>query len=288
MIHSMTGYARRERQGPGGELSWELRSVNHRFLEISLHLPEGLVALEGDIRRRMGRILGRGRVDAWLRHRPAAGERLRLDMNLASELCGLYGELADVWEPEERRLDLMEVLRWPGLVQTGSGMDADSFRADALDLLDETLQGLQETRAREGEELAAVLVEKVAAIREHVTRIRAWLPETGEALRERLQARLEEIGQQVDSGRWEQELVYYLHRQDISEELDRLETHAKEILRVLQRREPVGRRLDFLVQECNREANTLGSKAGDQQTSTAAVELKVLIEQMREQIQNVE
>ncbi len=288
MIHSMTGYARRERQGPWGELSWELRSVNHRFLEISLHLPEGLVVLEGDIRRRMGQILGRGRVDAWLRHRPAPGERLRLDMNLATELHGLYGELADVWEREERPVDLMEVLRWPGLVQTASGMDPDSFRDGVLDLLDGALEGLRETRAREGEDLAAVLVEKVGAIREHVAHIRAGLPETGEALRERLQSRLKELGQQVDPGRWEQELVYYLHRQDVAEELDRLETHASEILRVLQRREAVGRRLDFLVQECNREANTLGSKAGDHRTSMASVELKVLIEQMREQIQNVE
>ncbi|OYV82853.1 MAG: YicC family protein [Acidithiobacillus ferrivorans] len=287
MIRSMTGFARCESHGAWGTLAWELRTVNHRFLDIGLRLPEGLSALETAVRARLQKTLVRGRVDAWLRFQPVAGGSLRLNTALATELHGLHAELTDIWELGETAFNPWDALRWPGLVQA-SGTDTEMLEAEVLVLLDRALTELQEAREREGAALAQLLLNRVDALAEQTAALRKHLPELEKALRERLQARLRELAQQVDAGRWEQELLFYLQRQDVAEELDRLDTHLTELRRILQRREAVGRRLDFLMQELNREANTLASKAGDSQVTFASVELKVLIEQMREQVQNVE
>ncbi|MBU2767415.1 YicC family protein [Acidithiobacillus ferrivorans] len=289
MIRSMTGFARCESHGAWGTLAWELRTVNHRFLDVGLRLPEGLGALEIAVRARLQKTLVRGRVDAWLRFQPVAGGSLRLNTALATELYGLHAELTDIWELGETAFNPWDALRWPGLVQaSGTDMDTEMLEAEVLVLLDRALTELQGAREREGAALAQLLLSRVEAIAEQTAALRTHLPELEKALRERLQARLQELAQQVDAGRWEQELLFYLQRQDVAEELDRLDTHLSELRRILQRREAVGRRLDFLMQELNREANTLASKAGDSQVTFASVELKVLIEQMREQVQNVE
>ncbi|CDQ12193.1 conserved hypothetical protein [Acidithiobacillus ferrivorans] len=289
MIRSMTGFARCESHGARGTLAWELRTVNHRFLDVGLRLPEGLGALETVVRARLQKTLVRGRVDAWLRFQPVAGGSLRLNTALATELYGLHAELTDIWELGETAFNPWDALRWPGLVQaSGTDMDTEMLEAEVLVLLDRALTELQGAREREGAALAQLLLSRVEAIAEQTAALRTHLPELEKALRERLQARLQELAQQVDAGRWEQELLFYLQRQDVAEELDRLDTHLSELRRILQRREAVGRRLDFLMQELNREANTLASKAGDSQVTFASVELKVLIEQMREQVQNVE
>ena len=287
MIRSMTGFARCESRGAWGTLAWELRTVNHRFLDVGLRLPEGLGAVEAAVRTRLQKTLVRGRVDAWLRFQPAAGGALCLNTELATELRGLYGELVDIWEFGETAFNPWDVLRWPGMVQA-SGIDTEVLEAEVLALLDTALTGLQEAREREGAALTQLLLSRVDAIAGQTAALRDHLPALEKALRERLQTRLHDLAQQVDAGRWEQELLFYLQRQDVAEELDRLDTHLAELRRVLQRREAAGRRLDFLMQELNREANTLASKAGDSQVTFASVELKVLIEQMREQVQNVE
>ncbi|MGC9128836.1 MAG: YicC/YloC family endoribonuclease [Acidithiobacillus sp.] len=287
MLKSMTGFARVEAQGPWGSLAWELRSVNHRFLEVSMHLPEAFNALEGELRSRVGKALARGRVDVWLRYQPAAGSNLQLNTALAAELRGLLEELTDLWDLSDYSVSPLELLRWPGVVQSGNS-ESSELPATALRHFDEALAQLQETRIREGQALKDLVLQRLDAMRAQVVALRAVLPEIETILRERLRARLQELAQQVEPGRWEQELLFYLQRQDVAEELDRLDTHVEELARILQRSEPVGRRLDFLVQELNREANTLGSKAGDHRLTRAAVELKVLIEQIREQIQNVE
>lgn len=287
MIRSMTGFARRESSGSWGVLSWELRTVNHRFLDLSLRLPDGLGVLEGPIRTRIQAKLARGRVDAWLRYQPAAGEGLRLNSALALELHGIGAELAEIWEQPDARFSSFEALRWPGMVSV-AGTDPEALEQETLDLLDIALGELQAARAREGESLGRILTERLDAIGVLTRTLREHLPELEAALRARLQARLADLALQVEQSRWEQELVFYLQRQDVAEELDRLDTHLLEVRRTLAQREAVGRRLDFLIQELNREANTLASKAGDAAMSLGAVELKVLIEQMREQVQNVE
>ena len=287
MIRSMTGFARCESRGAWGTLAWELRTVNHRFLDVGLRLPEGLGAVEAAVRTRLQKTLVRGRVDAWLRFQPAAGGALCLNTELATELRGLYGELVDIWEFGETAFNPWDVLRWPGMVQA-SGINTEVLEAEVLALLDTALTGLQEAREREGAALTQLLLSRVDAIAGQTAALRDHLPALEKALRERLQTRLHDLAQQVEAERWEQELLFYLQRQDVAEELDRLDTHLAELRRVLQRREAAGRRLDFLMQELNREANTLASKAGDSQVTFASVELKVLIEQMREQVQNVE
>jgi len=283
----MTGFARSESHGDWGTLVWELRSVNHRYLDIGLRLPEGLSGLESAVRTRLQKILVRGRVDVWLRYQAAAGGGLQLNTTLAAELQGVYTQLTEIWNLRESAFNPIDVLRWPGLVQN-AGSDSAVLEAEVLASLDQTLSRLQEAREREGAALAQLLLLRVDGIAEQITALRGHLPALEQALRNRLQERLQDLALQVDPGRWEQELLFYLQRQDVAEELDRLDTHLAELRRILKRREAVGRRLDFLMQELNREANTLASKAADSQVTFASVELKVLIEQMREQVQNVE
>lgn len=287
MIRSMTGFARSERHGDWGTLVWELRTVNHRYLDINLRLPEGFSVHESAIRARLQKSLLRGRVDVWLRFQEVEGGGLRLNRDLAGQLQTVYSELLQSWNLHDATFNPLEALRWPGLVQS-AGSDSAILEEEMLTLLDSTLAELQISREREGAALAQILLSRVEAVAEQTRALRAHLPEMEAALRQRLQARLADLALQVDPQRWEQEILFYLQRQDTAEELDRLDTHLAELRRILARREAVGRRLDFLMQELNREANTLASKAADSQVTFASVELKVLIEQMREQVQNVE
>ncbi|MEL5848867.1 MAG: YicC/YloC family endoribonuclease [Candidatus Igneacidithiobacillus chanchocoensis] len=285
MLRSMTGYARVVGGEKGDSHVWEIRAVNHRYLETVLHLPETRLGLEGEIRQRVGQVIKRGRVEIWLRQESRGEPNLQVDSGLLQGLRHAAGQAAELWGAPLPLPSALDLLRWPGVLQAQA---VDLSTEQLLALLDAALAELQATRAREGEALASILRHKLNSMGEILTMLQGQLPLIETRLRERLDRRLGELRQQVEPARWEQELVFYLHRQDVAEEMERLATHLQEFRQTLERDEPVGRRLDFLVQECNREANTLGSKAGDQQVSQAAIELKVLIEQIREQIQNVE
>ena len=284
----MTAFARAEADTDLGALAWELRSVNHRYLEVSLRLPEELRGLEPVVRERVSRALGRGKVDCSLRYRPVADTNapLQLDPEVVERVGRACAEIG-VQLGQIAPLNPLELLRWPG-VQRDTERDLTPLAEAAGSLLDQALDELRETREREGAQIHELLTSRCATMEELVAAERARLPQVRARLRDKLGARLAELQAQVDQDRLEQELVFLAQKMDVDEELDRLEGHIAEVRRVLERPEPVGRRLDFLMQEFNREANTLGSKSADTDTTRTAVELKVLIEQMREQVQNVE
>jgi uncharacterized protein (TIGR00255 family) len=289
MIHSMTAYASRSAAVPSGQLTWEVKSINQRYLDLSLRLPEEFRALEPDVRERFKQRFARGKIEATLRYQrdPAQeAEQLSLDETLASALVQRLQRLRELAgggaEP-----DLAHLLSWPGLIRE-QRPDLDAEREESLALLDACIDDLAAARAQEGRAIAEMLAPRLDGVLEQAGRVRAHLPEIRSALRARFEERLAALGEDVEPGRIEQEIALQLNKLDVDEELDRLEAHVAEIRRVLELDEPVGRRLDFLMQELNREANTLGSKSVAAETSGVAVELKVLIEQMREQVQNVE
>jgi len=284
----MTGFARRERRDTVGELVWEVRSVNHRYLETSLRLPEEFRAMEPAIREQLARRLGRGKVDCGLRYRPqeAAVAGLKLNERLFEQLLGASIDLA-ARMPGARAPAVIDFLRWPGLIETPE-TDFTPVQAAASELLEQALDDLVEARAGEGARITELIRQRCGAMREQVARARARMPLVVQGLRERFLARLQEVALEPDLGRLEQELALWVQRLDVDEEMDRLTSHLDEVEACLARDEPVGRRLDFLMQELNREANTLGSKSADAETTAVSVEMKVLIEQMREQIQNIE
>lgn len=289
MIRSMTGFASLEQQYEFGRLTWELRSVNHRYLEVGFRVPEEFRVLEPDIRRILGEHLSRGKVDASLRYVPAStmsSSNLNLNSDLADRLLKLHGELQQL-SGRDQSPDLQALLRWPGILEE-QAPDPQPLHEAALELLRGTAQGLQSARAREGEQMAAAIQERLEGIETWVGNIRLWLPEIRAALREKQLGRIADLQQDLDPGRLEQEVAFLAQKMDVDEELDRLAAHVLETRLVLDRDDPVGRRLDFLMQEFNRESNTLSSKSVDQRTTQAAVELKVFIEQMREQVQNIE
>jgi uncharacterized protein (TIGR00255 family) len=288
MIRSMTGFARRERQGSWGTLVCELRTVNHRYLETSLRLPEELKTLDNDVRQSITAALRRGKVDANLYLKSAAGTQrsLELDANLLEELVArveqVRGQLQD-----PAPVSPIDVLRWPGVVREAE-VDIKPVLAAAQELVQEALAELNETRLREGQRIRELLLARCSTMRTQVLAVRARLPEVSRRMRERIVERIAQLGTTPDPERLEQELVLYAHKMDVDEELDRLGAHLEEVTSVLSSGEPAGRRLDFLMQELNREANTLSSKSQDSETTRAAVDMKVAIEQMREQVQNVE
>ena len=287
MIRSMTAYASAESAGPSGTLTCELRTVNHRYLEISPRLPEDLRNFESALRERIATRLSRGKVDVTVRLRSESGssDGLRINGTMLSRLSELALDLEQRFP--RMSIEFTELLRFPGVLQQPEA-DTDALQAALIDVLDRALDALADTRGREGSKLGEILRERLDGIEKIVADVRGWLPEIRAALRARLETRLADIRQPVEPGRLEQELVLQVTRIDVDEELDRLATHISEARRVLALKEPIGRRLDFLMQEFNREANTLGSKSVDSRTTNAAVELKVLIEQMREQVQNIE
>jgi len=288
MMRSMTAFARVGGEKTGAELTWELRSVNHRYLEVFVRLPDELRALEPSVRERVNARLGRGKLECVLRWRfaPQLAKVLELDQEQLKAVMDACREI-ETRSSEATSPGVMELLRWPGVVREPEPETA-SLQALALELLDQALAELVATREREGEKIKALLTARLDGIEQQVKKARERLPEVQVRIRDKLQARLDELESRVDNDRVEQELVFLLQKMDVDEELDRLEGHVVEVRRVLEGDEPVGRRLDFLMQEFNREANTLGSKSADSETTAVSVELKVLIEQMREQVQNVE
>ncbi len=286
MIRSMTAYAGGERVTPWGTLGCELRSVNHRFLEVGVRLPEELRALEPQLRERVAARISRGKLELVMRLRqPEAAASLSVNEALVEQL----GELARRVHSRfpDMRVEFTELLQYPGVLQ-GEATDVAALQAEALALLDQVIDGFVQAREREGDKLAAAISERVDGIERIAADVRGLIPAIREGQRAKLAARLADLPHPVDPGRAEQELVLWLQKLDVDEELDRLGSHIAEIRRVLRQREPVGRRLDFLLQEFNRESNTLGSKSVDSRTSNASVELKVLIDQIREQVQNIE
>jgi uncharacterized protein (TIGR00255 family) len=285
-IRSMTAFASGERATPWGTLGCELRSVNHRFLEIGMRLPEELRALEPALRERVAARVARGKLDLTLRLRaPEGGGALQLDLRLIHQLSELALDMQARFPA--LRVELTELLQFPGVLQASTA-DPAALQAEAQALLETVLDDFVAAREREGGKLAAVMSERVDAIARTAGEVRTLMPAIRTGQRLKMEARLADLPQPLDPGRLEQELVLWLQKLDVEEELDRLDSHVAELRRVLVQREPVGRRLDFLLQEFNREANTLGSKSVDQRTTRASVELKVLIEQLREQVQNVE
>ena len=286
MIRSMTAYASAETTGPAGTLSCELRTVNHRYLELSPRLPDELRVFESALRERIAARLSRGKVDVTVRLRgESRGDSLQVNTGMLARLSELALDLEARFP--RMAIEVTELLRFPGVMQQAE-VEPEVLQAALLEALERALDALTATREREGAKLGELLVERLDAIERIVADVRSFMPQIREGLRARLESRLADIKQPADPGRLEQELVLQITRSDVDEELDRLSTHIAETRRVLGMKEPVGRRLDFLMQEFNREANTLGSKAVDARSTNAAVELKVLIEQMREQVQNIE
>ncbi|MGH8261126.1 MAG: YicC/YloC family endoribonuclease [Steroidobacteraceae bacterium] len=292
----MTGFARREASGPWGTLVCELRSVNHRFLETGFRLPDDLRSLEPELRQLFIRELKRGKVDCTLTYRAAQGTGRSLDLDaealerLLARVRDVAGALSDPRHPglgSQPTVSPLDMLRWPGIVR-----EADSCRDDLVaagrQLVGEAVADLVAARTREGERLRDLIEQRCAALARLVEDVQSRLPAVEGRVRKRLDERLAELQATVDRDRLEQELALLLQRLDVDEELDRLTAHIAEIRRIVGGSEPAGRRLDFLMQELNREANTLSSKSQDLDTTRAAVDMKVLIEQMREQVQNIE
>ena len=289
MIRSMTGFARVEQQYEFGRLSWEMRSVNHRYLDFGLRLPEEFRRLESEIRTCLGQYLSRGKIEANLRltiEPGTASSGLELNQGLARELLKVHRELS-VLAGEELSADISQMLKWPGLVEERRP-DPAPLQSAAMELLVEAAQELHAGRGREGEQMANAIRERLEGVAAITANIRLWLPEIRTGLKQKMLDRVADLQLTLEPGRIEQEVVILSQKIDVDEELDRLDAHVEEVYRVLELEEPVGRRLDFLMQEFNRESNTLSSKSIDQRTTQAAVDLKVFIEQMREQVQNVE
>ncbi|SDP59783.1 YicC/YloC family endoribonuclease [Ectopseudomonas guguanensis] len=287
MVHSMTAFARSEQATAHGTLSWELRSVNHRYLEPHLRLPEAFRDLEGAVREALRQGLSRGKVECTLRFaEESAGKPLQVDADRARQLIAAAEQVAALIQ-QPAPLNPLEVLAWPGVLVADSA-DPQALNAAALKLFDQALGELKAGRAREGAELAKLLNERLDSILEEVAALRELVPQMLAGQRQKIETRFAEMQAELDPQRLEQELVLLAQKSDVAEELDRLSTHVSEVRRVLKAGGAAGRRMDFLMQELNREANTLGSKAFDPRSTQAAVNLKVLIEQMREQVQNIE
>ncbi|MDH5784111.1 MAG: YicC family protein [Chromatiales bacterium] len=288
MIRSMTSFARCEAQGEWGALQLELRSVNHRYLELTPRLPEELRVLEPKVRERLQQDLGRGKVDCNVRYQPPTSQAGDLTINeaLVKKLAHATREIdALLYNPSP--INSMEVMQWPGVLQAPT-LDEQQLHNALLGLLNEAILQMDQDRQREGDKLRSLILQRCDSADEVVAAVRQRLPEVIAGVRNRLRERLNELKAEVDENRLEQELVIAAQKLDVDEEMDRLATHLNEVRKQLESDKPVGRRLDFLMQELNREANTLGSKSADTETTKASVELKVLIEQMREQVQNIE
>ena len=288
MLHSMTGFAREAADSGFGTLTCELRAVNHRYFDAQFRLPEELRPQEIELRQKISGLIKRGKVECSLHLRRAVGgdAEMTLNADLVRQIGARLGELKSELN-DTRDIDPVDVLRWPGVVEEPQ-IDTESLYAEADALLGQALDALNAMRASEGQRIADMLESRCVEILEIAATVRARIPEVLDAVRARLLERLERLDIEADPARLETELVLIAQKLDVDEEVDRLESHVSEIREALAQDGPVGRRLDFLMQELNREANTLGSKSADKQTTRAAVDLKVLIEQMREQIQNVE
>ena len=288
MISSMTAYARKEVNRTWGSASWELRSVNQRYLETYIRLPEQFRSLEPIVRERLRARLTRGKVECNLRFEldPAAQHKeLSLNIELAKQIL-----TAGDWIKHEYQtgaINPLDVLRWPG-VMSSKEQDLDAISQEILVLLETAIDEFIAVREREGQALSELITQRLAAITVEVDKIRNWMPQILEWQKERLKSKIAEANIELDSSRLEQEIVMVAQKIDVAEELDRLMTHVKETYSILKKNEAVGRRLDFMMQEFNRESNTIASKSINADVTASAIELKVLIEQIREQVQNIE
>ena len=288
MLHSMTGFARESAEAEIGALTWEIRAVNHRYLDVQFRLPDEMRAHEQAFRQAVAARLNRGKVECSLHFRRAFDQQGELQIN--TELVELIGKRIKEMSaalPATGAVNPFDVLRWPGVVDQAD-IETEPLMEAALPLLEKTVDAIRSMRASEGARIAAMLESRCADIESISQSVRARMPEVLEAARTRQRERIEKLDVEADPARLETELALMAQKLDVDEELDRLDSHLVEIRDIVKRDEPVGRRLDFLMQELNREANTLGSKSNDTDTTRASVELKVLIEQMREQIQNIE
>ena len=283
----MTGFARRERQFPWGLLSWELKTVNHRFLEIGCRLPEDFRSAEADFRQIIAGTVKRGKVDVSLHFRPAtAASSLEVDADLLGSLTERAQQIASA-AGSAARIEVLDLLRWPGVMRDDT-RDTAALVAAAQALLGDALAELTRFRDSEGGRLRDALDQRCGGLLDFAAMVTERLPEVRARMRSKLLDRIAQLATDVNHERLEQELAILAQRQDVDEELDRLRGHVTEVRKAFTVQEPSGRRLDFLMQELNREANTLSSKSQDIETTRAAVDMKVLIEQMREQVQNIE
>lgn len=288
MTCSMTAFSRSSEEQSWGSLVWELRSVNHRYLDAVIKLPEELRSIENEVRIRLNKKLKRGKVECNLRYKAKPNQLAELNVNEAyvDEVLRASQIISKkLHQPSE--MNVLDVLKWPGVLV----MPEEKLKSvidTSLALFDNALTDLSESRKSEGQRLCIMVEERCDTMKKIVNGERKRRPQIIEQTRQKLQDKLTELNANYDNDRLEQELVYIAQKMDVDEELDRIDSHFVEIEKILERDEPVGRKLDFIMQEFNREANTLGSKSTDIETTKAAVELKVLIEQMREQVQNIE
>ncbi len=287
MPRSMTAFASASAKYPWGTVIWELRSINHRFLEPTFRLPETLRHLEINYREKLRQFVQRGKVDCSLRIDIAQGSATGINLDIARQYLAACKEVQQLIPDSPAPLSPIDVLQVPGVMQENK-VDTQALQTATLDVYNEALQKLVDARGREGERLATFIGERLEKISHEVASLRTVLPQLMAQQQQKLRDKLEQLTDQLDEERLEQELVYLANKSDADEELDRLETHIEEFYRALDSTSPVGRRLDFLLQELNREANTLSSKSQASTTTHSAVELKVLIEQIREQVQNLE
>ncbi len=288
MIRSMTGFSRREWHHDTGSYHWEIRSVNHRFLELGFRLPESVRDAEPELREKARSLLSRGKVDVTLHYHPAesAHPQVTVHQGLLKKLIDVHTEIAAL-VPHAATVDTMQLMRWPGVLAIGN-MDLGTIKTVLLTTFTQALTDLTQDREREGRELQRVISQRLDSMQQYATQVKDASPHWLEQQRNKLKMRIEQLQAEIDPTRLEQEIVLIAQRSDVAEEVDRLLTHIQQTRAVLQQEGAVGRRLDFLVQEMHREANTLGSKATDMQMTQLSVELKVLIEQIREQVQNIE
>jgi len=287
MIYSMTAFARKELKAEWGTAVWEIRSVNQRFLETYFRLPEQFRSLEPVLRERFKKRLQRGKVECALRFNAneAAVGKLQLNESLAKQLLHAADWVQS--HGQSTGVNPVDILRWPGVVAAEEA-DMDSIQADIMTCFDDTLGEFIQARGSEGESLKSLIEERLDGISTEVAKVQAHMPSVLDWQKERIQQRFEEAKVELEPGRLEQEMIMLAQKVDVAEELDRLNTHVSETKKILKKGGAVGRRLDFMMQEFNRESNTLGSKSINTDITQSAVELKVLIEQMREQIQNIE
>ncbi|MGP8308135.1 YicC/YloC family endoribonuclease [Vibrio sp. YIC-376] len=288
MIYSMTAYARKEVKGDWGSAVWEIRSVNQRYLETYFRMPEQFRALEPLLRDRFRKRLARGKVECNLRFEanPAAKGELSINETLANQVIKAAEQVMHM-TGELSRINPFQVMQWPGVMETPE-QDMDEVNKILLSAFDEALSEFIDARGREGDNMKVLIEQRLDAITAEVVKVRARMPEILEWQRERLFSKFEDAKVELDPSRVEQELILLAQKSDVAEELDRLDSHVKETNNILKKGGAVGRRLDFMMQEFNRESNTLASKSISTDITASGVELKVLIEQMREQIQNIE
>ena len=288
MVYSMTAFSRQQLEHEWGSLTWEIRSVNHRYLEPSIRLPENFRSLENPIRKQLRDKLYRGKIECLLRFRTVEANQIdwQLNLDLISQLTKANLEINNNIGGDYK-LSSLDILKWPGVISDRS-IDEEIFNKEAMGLFEKALDDLMVVREREGASLRDAILKRIASIQRIIDSIQAKMPSIILKQKENLLNKLEDIKAEFEPTRLEQEITLLAQKADVDEELDRLNSHLQEAQRVLDSDGQIGRRLDFLMQELNREANTLSSKSIVVETTQSAVELKVLIEQMREQIQNIE